>query len=69
METNLALGYLLNNQWEEAEAIYLKWRGKSFPNSGGNCDEIFTQDIATLEAEGIMHPDFEKVRILFAPPP
>ena len=66
VETNLALGYLLNDQWTEAEAIYQKWKGRSFLNDGRLCDEIFLQDIVALEFAGITHPDFEKVRQLLA---
>jgi len=65
VETNLALGYLLNNQWPKAEKFYLKWQGKMFPNDKRLCDEVFLQDISDLEAAGITHPDFEKVKQLF----
>jgi tetratricopeptide (TPR) repeat protein len=64
VETNLALGYVLNNQYAEAEKIYLKWKGKNFPNDKRLCDEIFLADIAALEQAGITHPDFEKVKKL-----
>ena len=64
IETNLALGYLLNNQYPQAEAIYLKWKGKSFPDDERNCNDTFLQDIAVLEAAGITHPNFEKVKQL-----
>ncbi len=67
VETNLALGYLLNNQYTEAEKIYLKWKGKNFPDNKDKrlCDEMFLADIADLEKSGITHPDFEKVKRLF----
>ncbi len=65
VETNLALGYLLNNQFGKAEEIYLKWKGKKFPNDDKFCDEIFFQDILDLEAHGLQHPDFDKVKIMF----
>lgn len=61
VETNLALGYLLNDQWTEAEKIYKKWKGKSFPDDDRLWDEIFLQDLNDLEVAGITHPDFEKV--------
>jgi tetratricopeptide (TPR) repeat protein len=64
-EAKLALGYLLNNQYAEAEKIYLKWKGKSFPGYNDQpCNDIFLQDIATLEAAGITHSDFERMRLL-----
>ena len=65
VEKNLALGYLLNNQWPEAEKIYLKWRRRKFPNDWQLCDKLFLQDIQNLEAAGITHPDFEKVKAIF----
>ncbi|MFH0734189.1 MAG: tetratricopeptide repeat protein [bacterium] len=65
VETNLALGYLLNNQWDEAEEIYLKWKGKKFPNDERLCDNMFLADIKDLEDFGITHNDFEKVKELF----
>ncbi|HMQ86859.1 MAG TPA: hypothetical protein PKB07_04715 [Flavilitoribacter sp.] len=64
VETKLALSYLLNNQWEEAERIYLKWKGKSFSNRSEPANNIFLKDIDDLEAAGIRHPDFEKARAL-----
>jgi hypothetical protein len=67
VETNLALGYLLDNQWAEAEKIYLRWKKQEFPPDGKRLwDSVFLQDIADLEAAGITHPDFEKVRNMFA---
>ncbi len=63
--TNLALGYLLNNQWEKAEEIYTKWKGKSFRGRTRLSDDIFLEDIKILEEANITHPDFEKVKTLF----
>ena len=65
VETNLALGYLLNNQWDEAEKIYLKWKGKFFNDRSKLCDIIFLDDIKTLERAGIKHENFAKVKNLF----
>lgn len=65
VETNLALGYLLNNQYSEAEKIYQKWKSKSFPDDERLCDDIFLADIADLEQTGIMHSDFEKGKNMF----
>ncbi|MBK8965349.1 MAG: hypothetical protein IPM36_01470 [Lewinellaceae bacterium] len=60
----LALGYLLNNQWPEAEKIYLKWKGRFCQGSFKYCNRVFLEDIAKLEAANITHPDFEKVKQL-----
>lgn len=66
VETNLALGYLLSNRWQEAEAVYKKWKGRYFPNDDGKrkCEDIFLQDILDLEKAGVSHPDFERVKVL-----
>lgn len=65
VEKNLALAYLLTDQWEEAKQIYKKWKGEYFPDNSRLCDDIFLEDIKLLEGEGISHPDFEKVREFF----
>ena len=64
VESNLVFGYLLNNQYAEAEKIFLKWKNKSFPDYEGYCNDIFLQATADLEAAGITHPNFAKVRLL-----
>ncbi|MBN2893362.1 MAG: leucine-rich repeat domain-containing protein [Bacteroidales bacterium] len=61
--TNLALAYVLNNQYENAEPIYLEWKDKQYDDDR-IWKEVFLQDIADLEAVGIKHKDFEKVRKL-----
>jgi tetratricopeptide (TPR) repeat protein len=67
VETNLALGYLLSNHWPEAENIYLKWKGKQFPDDVMHrlCDDLFLKDIDDLQKAGITHPDLERVKALF----
>lgn len=63
VNTNLALGYLLDGQWKEAELIYLEWKNREFNNRPRRlANAIFLQDLRDLEAKGITHPDFEKVR-------
>ena len=65
VETKLATGYLLDNQWDKAEEIYLRWKGKNFPDNSELCDDLFLEDIADLEQTGITHSDFQKVKDLF----
>ena len=62
--TNLALGYVLNNEFSKAKPIYTKWKDKHFPNDERFGKEVFLSDIKDLEAAGITHPDFAKVRKL-----
>lgn len=66
VETNIALGYLLSNQWKKAEQVYLKWKDKPFNTNGTISNVSFLKDIKDLEKSGIYHPDFEKVKKLFA---
>lgn len=65
VEATLALGYLLNNQWLEAEKIYLKWKGKKFTDNYRLWDWVFLQNIEDLEIAGIKHIDFLQVKALF----
>ena len=66
VETNLALGYLLSDQYDKAEVIYRKWKGKKFgAGDAENADTIFLNDIAELESFGIQHVDFQKVKEMF----
>jgi hypothetical protein len=66
VETNLALGYLLSDQYDKAEVIYRKWKGKKFEaGDAENADAIFLNDIAELESFGIRHADFQKVKEMF----
>ena len=62
--TNLVLGYVLNNEFAKAKPIYLKWKDKHFPDDKRFCKEVFLQDIKDLEAAGIKHKGFKKVRKL-----
>lgn len=62
VETNMALGYLLGDRFEEAKAVYLKWKGKRFYSDPRLAEEIFLKDLDDLEAFGITHPDFDKIR-------
>lgn len=61
---NLVLGYVLNNEFIEAKPIYLEWKDKHFPEDGRFCKEVFLADIKELEAAGIKHKDFKKVKKL-----
>lgn len=65
LEKILALAYLLNNQWLEAKKIYLKWKDKNVSKDYSYpAKYLFLQDMLELEAEGIKHKGFKKVRNL-----
>ena len=66
VEANLALAYMLNDQYDEAETVYLKWKGRKFKSvDRDTADKVFLIDIAELEDAGIEHRDFERVKRLF----
>lgn len=55
VETNLALGYLLDNQYGKAETIYKKWKGRKFTSNDAEMAEtIFLQDLKDLENAGVL---------------
>jgi WD40 repeat protein len=60
--TCLAPAYLLNDQYENAKVVYLKY--KDMPLEGKTYKERFLADISDLEKVGNKHPDFEKVKEL-----
>jgi clan AA aspartic protease (TIGR02281 family) len=60
----LSLGYILTNRWNEAEEIYVQYRGKKYGWADSNWEEIFLYHIENLENAGIIHPDFNKVKTL-----
>jgi WD40 repeat protein len=64
--TNLALAYLLNNEYMKAEKVYSKWKDKPWTNdnSAQTFREVFINDISDMESKGITHPDFAKVKEL-----
>jgi hypothetical protein len=41
VEANLALAFLLNNEWQKAENVYQKWKGKRFPDTKLKAKKVF----------------------------
>jgi hypothetical protein len=63
--STLALAYLLNDEFDTAKAIYLRYKGKKYINNKyKKWDNIFLDDIRRLEKYGIHHPNFKKVKRL-----
>jgi hypothetical protein len=61
----LPLVLILNNRFDEASGIYLKYYKKAMFNYiYGSYRTIFLADIAGLEKKGITHPDFTRVKTL-----
>lgn len=50
--------------FQKAKPIYVKWKDKHFPKDSRFCKEAFFLDIKDLEAAGITHKDFVKVKEL-----
>jgi tetratricopeptide (TPR) repeat protein len=64
IKTNLAHGYLLDNQFDKAKAIYLENRDAQLLNDGRTFNEVVLDDFSELEKAGITHPDMEKIKAL-----
>jgi WD40 repeat protein len=63
--TTLPLILVLNNRFDEASRIYMKYSKKIlFSVFSKSYRLIYLEDIADLEKRGITHPDFQKVREL-----
>src|SRR5262245_16927673 len=68
IKTNLADGYLFDNQFEKAKAIYLENKDKNLPDGSGFTQEVL-DDFRQLEKAGITHPDVEKIKALLTSTP
>jgi hypothetical protein len=64
IKTNLAHGYLLDNQFDKAKAIYLENRDAMLRNDQRTFNEVVLGDFSELEKAGITHPDMEKIKAL-----
>ncbi|MBO0695046.1 MAG: tetratricopeptide repeat protein [Verrucomicrobia bacterium] len=64
IKTNLAHGYLFDNQFEKAKAIYLENKDKNLPDGSGTFTAEVLDDFRQFEQEGISHPDMEKIKAL-----
>ena len=62
INTNLALAYLFQGKLDQAKEIYLRLKDKM--NGNTPFKDAFLQDLKDLDAEGITHPDVEKIREL-----
>lgn len=66
IHTNLALSLLYQGKYEEAEAVYLEFKGQMYDEEQ-SWGAIFLKDLDELEAAGITHPDVAKIRKLLKP--
>jgi tetratricopeptide (TPR) repeat protein len=63
IKTNLAHGYLFDNQFEKAKAIYLGNQDAKLYD-GRTFRQAVLDDFKEFQAAGITHPDMEKVKAL-----
>jgi tetratricopeptide (TPR) repeat protein len=64
IKTNLSHGYLLDNQFDKAKAIYLEKKDAQLPGDQRTFSEVVLDDFSELEKAGISHPDMEKIKAL-----
>lgn len=68
LETNHAHALMFLGRTQEAEAVYLRYRGKKvYPNSDRTWEQVILQDLDDLEAEGLKDPEIARVRSLLKP--
>lgn len=63
MNARLVIGYILNEQFNEAEKLIKEWKGKKFSN-GKDAYAYILNEIMLMEYNGIMHVDFARVKKL-----
>lgn len=65
MDTDhLAHGYLFDNQYAKALAIYTENKDVKLPHKGKTFAETVLADFEELQAKGIDHPDMAKIEPL-----
>ena len=60
VETNLALAYLLQNNWKACVEIYDRRSNENYFTENAKWRTIFLQDLDTLKKKGIKHPNIDK---------
>ena len=65
IKTNLAHGYLFDNQFDKAKAIYLENKDAKLPDER-TFSQAVLEDFKELEEGGITHPDMEKIKALLS---
>ena len=64
IKTNLAHGYLFDNQFEKAKAIYLENKDARLGDEQQTFSEEVLDDFKQFRDAGITHPDMEKIEAL-----
>jgi tetratricopeptide (TPR) repeat protein len=63
---NLAHGYLFDNQFEKAKAIYLENKDAKLREDERTFSQAVLDDFKKFEEAGVTHPDMEKIKALLA---
>ena len=63
IKTNLAHGYLFDNQFDKAKAIYLENKNTKLPD-GRAFSQGVLDDFKEFQDAGITHPDMAKIKAL-----
>jgi tetratricopeptide (TPR) repeat protein len=69
IKTNLAHGYLFDNQFEKAKAIYLENKDAKFRDSGQTFSNEVLDDFKQFREAGLTYPDMEKIEALITDKP
>jgi len=62
INTNLALGYLGNNQWNQAIRVYTEFKNTPYQENIGTYKEIFLQDLDSMEVKGFNEELLKRAR-------
>jgi tetratricopeptide (TPR) repeat protein len=62
IKTKLADGYLFDNQFDKAKAIYLENKDAKLRDSDRTFGQVVLDDFKELQGAGITHPDTEKIK-------
>jgi tetratricopeptide (TPR) repeat protein len=64
IKTKLAHGYLFDNQFNKANAIYLENKNAKLRDSEQTFSQVVLDDFKELQDAGITHPDIDKIKAL-----
>jgi len=64
IKTNLANGYLFDNQFDKAKAIYLENKDAKLRDESETFRDTVLDDFKQLEEAGATHPDMKKIKAL-----
>jgi hypothetical protein len=64
IKTNLAHGYLFDNQFDKAKAIYLENKNAKIADDKRSFSQAVLDDFKEFQEAGITHPDMEKIKAL-----